>query len=87
MIDRTYSEMKEYVKIVQIKKLKMKLTFSLDVQNLVGREMIFSIPALNLTRNIVFIYYFIFLYICIIASNNGNNQCMQFICPYLSDKN
>jgi hypothetical protein len=32
--------MKEYVKIVQIKKLKMKLTFSLDVQNLVGREMI-----------------------------------------------
>ena len=36
--------MKEYVKIVQIKKLKMKLTFSLDVQNLVGREMIFSIP-------------------------------------------
>ena len=37
-------EMKEYVKIVQIKKLKMKLTFSLDVQNLVGREMIFSIP-------------------------------------------
>jgi hypothetical protein len=27
--------MKEYVKIVQIKKLKMKLTFSLDVQNLV----------------------------------------------------
>ena len=30
--------MKEYVKIVQIKKLKMKLTFSLDVQNLVGRE-------------------------------------------------
>ena len=41
--------MKEYVKIVQIKKLKMKLTFSLDVQNLVGREMIFSIPyQLNL---------------------------------------
>jgi hypothetical protein len=40
-----YPEMKlEYVKIVQIKKLKMKLTFSLDVQNLVGREMIFSIP-------------------------------------------
>ena len=37
-------EMKEYLKIVQIKKLKMKLTFSLDVQNLVGREMIFSIP-------------------------------------------
>jgi hypothetical protein len=36
--------MKEYVKIVQIKKLKMKLTFSLDVQNLVGREIIFSIP-------------------------------------------
>ena len=36
-------EMKEYVKIVQIKKLKMKLTFSLDVQNLVGREVIFSI--------------------------------------------
>ena len=31
--------MKEYVKIVQIKKLKMKLTFSLDVQNLVGREL------------------------------------------------
>ena len=31
-------EMKEYVKIVQIKKLKMKLTFSLDVQNLVERE-------------------------------------------------
>jgi hypothetical protein len=39
-----YPEMKEYVKNVQIKKLKMKLTFSLDVQNLVGREMIFSIP-------------------------------------------
>ena len=37
-------EMKEYVKIVQIKKLNMKLTFSLDVQNLVGRAMIFSIP-------------------------------------------
>ena len=36
--------MKEYVKIVQIKKLKMKLTFSQDVQNLVRREMIFSIP-------------------------------------------
>ena len=36
--------MKEYVIIVQIKKLKMKLTFSLDVQNIVGREMIFSIP-------------------------------------------
>ena len=36
--------MKEYVKIVQIKKLKMKLTFSLDVQNLVGREMFFSLP-------------------------------------------
>jgi hypothetical protein len=35
--------MKEYEKIVQIKKLKMKLTFSLDVQNLVRREMIFSI--------------------------------------------
>ena len=35
--------MKEYVKFVQIKKLKMKLTFSLDVQNLVGREIIFSI--------------------------------------------
>ena len=30
--------MKEYVKIVQIKKLKMKLTFSLDVQNLVGER-------------------------------------------------
>jgi hypothetical protein len=49
MIDRTvdtpiYPEMKEFVKIVQIKKLKMKLTFSLDIQNLVGREMIFSIP-------------------------------------------
>jgi hypothetical protein len=38
------SEMKEYVKIVQIKKLKMKLTFSLDVQNLGGREMFFSLP-------------------------------------------
>ena len=36
--------MKEYVKIVQIKKLKMKLTFSLDVQNLGGREMFFSLP-------------------------------------------
>jgi hypothetical protein len=35
---------KEYVKIIQIKKLKMKLTFSQDVKKLVGREMIFSIP-------------------------------------------
>ena len=33
-----YPEMKECVKIVQIKKLKMKVTFSLDVHNLVGRE-------------------------------------------------
>ena len=48
--------MKEYVKIVQIKKLKMKLTFSLDVQNLVGREMIFSIPY---QLKLIFFYQFI----------------------------
>ena len=41
---KSICKLRTSVKIVQIKKLKMKLTFSLDVQNLVGREMVFSIP-------------------------------------------
>ena len=56
--------MKEYVKIVQINKLKMKLTFSLDVQNLVGREMIFSIPYQlkhALITTLFFYIYFMYL--------------------------
>ena len=53
--------MKEYVKIVQIKKLKMKLTFSLDVQNLVGREMNFSSPyQLKLNSTVYRVVWFVY---------------------------